>query len=87
MYVLLMAIAFAVCIIALIITLMVGKSETDKAKEFEKAGSSRQQELLRSRNYEKHSLKENLPLLAAIYGIVFLVVIVLLIIYLFNPFN
>ncbi|WP_053220400.1 hypothetical protein [Virgibacillus senegalensis] len=86
MYVFLIISAFIVCIVALIITLLLGKSESDKAKAYEKAENRHEQELHRSIDYEKSSMKENVPLLIVIYGATFLIAIALFLIFIYFPF-
>ncbi|SDL99485.1 hypothetical protein [Sediminibacillus halophilus] len=86
MYVFLMISAFIVCIAALIITLRLAKSESDKAKVYEKAENRHEQELGRSMDYEKRSMKENVPLLSIIYGATFLIAIALFLIFFYFPF-
>ncbi|QTM98649.1 hypothetical protein ERJ70_04660 [Sediminibacillus dalangtanensis] len=86
MYVFLMISAFIVCIAALIITLRLGKSESDKARVYEKAENRHEQELDRSMDYEKRSMKENVPLLSIIYGATFLIAIALFLIFFYFPF-
>ncbi|WP_026571144.1 MULTISPECIES: hypothetical protein [Sediminibacillus] len=86
MYIFLMIAAFVVCIAALIITLRLGKSESDKAKIYEKAENRHEQELHRSIDYEKSSMKENVPLLIVIYGATFLIAVALFLIFFYFPF-
>ncbi|WP_077623102.1 hypothetical protein [Sediminibacillus massiliensis] len=86
MYIVLMTIAFIFCIVALVVTLMLGKEESKKARDYEKEGHGAQQALARSNSYEKSSLKENLPLLLVIYIATFLVSIGLFLFFLYNPF-
>ena len=56
-----------VCIIGGIITVRVLKVEEYKQKECEKSGDTAREELERSHEYEKSSLKSNVPILTWIY--------------------
>ena len=72
-----------VCIIGGIITFRVLKVEENKQKEYEKSGDTAKDELARSLEYEKSSLKSNIPLLSWIYIIAIVVSIIAFAIYMF----
>lgn len=84
MYTMLITVAIAICAAALIITLIIAKAENKKIKKYQETGSSNSSQLQRSNEYEKKSLQENLPLLAFIYGLTFLIVLIVMLIFLFG---
>lgn len=83
-YSILVIISIIICIAALVITLAIAKAENNKAIKYKNAGNSVSSQLQRSNEYEKKSLKENLPLLAAIYGVTFLATLAIMLFILFG---
>ncbi|WP_027964148.1 hypothetical protein [Halalkalibacillus halophilus] len=63
-------------IFTLIATLVIGKKTDDQIKEYERRDASPQEELERSREYEQTSMKKNIPNLAGIYVVYFILVII-----------
>ncbi len=68
------------CIIALVMTYRVLKTEEKKQREYRSEGDN---ELQRSHEYEKKSLKSDLPNLTWIYIIATIIVTILFVVYLF----
>ncbi|RCW77172.1 hypothetical protein [Saliterribacillus persicus] len=72
-----------ISIVGLVATLLIGRQETKRIKQYEEEGDTAIDELKRSREYEKKSLKSNLPILSAIYIVFILGSIIALVIYIF----
>lgn len=70
-------------VLTLVGTLLIGKSENDKIKKYEKEGDSPEDELKRSWEYENSSLKKNIPSLLIIYTVFIVASIIALAIYIF----
>ncbi|GAB4072209.1 hypothetical protein GCM10028778_01800 [Barrientosiimonas marina] len=62
-------------------TLYVFRQEENKMNKLEDKGDTAENELARSREYESSSLKHNIPLQLAIYGVTLVLVIVIFVIY------
>lgn len=84
MYSIFVGTAIIICIAALVITLMIAKVEGNKIKRYNEEGNSGSAQFQRSEEYEKRSLKENLPLLAILYIVTFLIVLIIMLIFLFG---
>ena len=77
-----MGLIVVVCIIGGIITVRVLKVEENKQKEYEDSGDTAKDELERSLEYEKSSLKSNVPILSWIYIIAIVVSLIAFVVYL-----
>lgn len=75
MYMLYGALAIGVCVLALLLTLIVGKDVNKKIKHYEIEGDLLEDELARSSEYETSSIKRNVRNLNNIYIVIYLVVI------------
>lgn len=64
-------------------TLFVGLQENKKAEDYEKDGDSPAAQLKRSEEYEKSSLKTNVPILLFIYITTFLLAIIAIGLYIY----
>ncbi|MEC5425156.1 hypothetical protein QGM71_16845 [Virgibacillus sp. C22-A2] len=70
-------------IVALVGTLFAFKQEENKMKKYEKDGDTVEDELKRSLDYEKSSLKSNIPIQLWIYTVTIILSIVAFAIYIF----
>lgn len=68
----------------LLVTLYIFRKEEQKIKKLEEQGDSSKDELQRSLEYEKQSLKSNVPILSWIYGITIGVSLLVFFIYMFK---
>lgn len=70
-----------IVLLTLVGTFLIGFRESKKLKIYEEVGDNASDQLNRSREYESSSLKSNVPILAFIYIVFFLIAIIGLIIY------
>ncbi|HLR62328.1 MAG TPA: hypothetical protein VK097_07790 [Lentibacillus sp.] len=83
-----MSIELIVFLVVLFIAAMGGtffafKQEENKMKKYEEEGDTSEEQLRRSHEYESSSLKSNIPILLAIYGVTIAASLIVFAIYLF----